>query len=134
MRPLYYAVLLVLAVGSLMGLVIYSHGEPKNPTLSPKELTEIRNEQLEYLRAQIIVQKPETQLAIERAMQTVPEYKRFAEVRDKLQKTVDAVFISRKIKTEDWALCDGPGAAPCEKVAAGEIALRPQPKKDAGKK
>ena len=39
-----------------------------------------------------------------------------------------AVFTLRKLKLDEWALCDGPAAGPCADVKAGALGIRAVPK------
>lgn len=64
------------------------------------------------------------------ALQATPQYQAAQAAQSKRQQTIGAVYQKYKVG-QDKALCDGPGAPPCEGVAVGELVFREAPKPEA---
>ena len=84
------------------------------PALSDKEQVTIRTAQVRLLKAQ---------QAIAQAQEA------FSREQSDFGAKINALYASRKIKPEQYGLCDGPGPTPCEKASAGELTLQPVEKK-----
>lgn len=107
-------------VAFVFAVMLTACAQSKAPTLTLQEKLDIRQAQNEILRANDALQKS-------------AEYQKTINAQAQLNKVGTAVYTSRKLKFDDYSLCDGPGPAPCENVPAGDIVLRPRPKQDAKK-
>src|ERR1035438_5317526 len=85
------------------------------------------NEKLAILKAQNAI------LRAQDALQKTPQYQQYMTAQAELQKVANEAYASRKIKFEDWTLCDGPGVGVCADVPAGEIAFRATKKEEVKK-
>lgn len=98
--------------------------EPAKPPasvapVSTDEEIQILSDEKEQLSAQ---------QALNAVIQALPQYKRAMAANDQLQKDAMAIYSSRKVTNQQYALCDGPSQPGCEDVKQGRIALRPVPK------
>jgi hypothetical protein len=72
------------------------------------------------------------QQAFQAAAEALPQYRVFTEAQAAKQKKVADLFAKYKVPGDKY-LCDGPGAAPCERVAVGKMAFEDPPKVEAKK-
>ncbi len=71
-------------------------------------------------------------------LKATPQFKAWEAANDAMNKAYAGVFTSRHVTDQEFAICDGPGTAPCEKVAKGDMVLvakgKPAAAADAAKK
>jgi hypothetical protein len=72
------------------------------------------------------------QQAFQVAAEALPQYRAFTEAQAAKQKKVADLFAKYKVPGDKY-LCDGPGAAPCERVAVGRMAFEDPPRTEAKK-
>lgn len=79
--------------------------------LSSEEAVELREIQVEVLQAELNLRNAQDEVSRGRTA---------------LGNKVQEAFSKRKITTDDYSLCAGPGAAECGDVPKGKIVLRPK--------
>ena len=99
--------------------------------ITDAEKIKVLQDQKEMLAANAEYQKKVTEA--NDALKATPEYQRVLAAQSQLQKDGQEIYSSRKLKPEDYALCDGPTPGACADVKAGEIALKAKPKAEAKK-
>ncbi len=117
-------------VGTLLALGFLVFAQEKLTITPPShdEVMAIMNAEIDEARTQSALNQ-----AAADAIAKLPEKAAHDAAMQRLNQTIDQVFISRKITGKDATLCHGPREGVCSGVKPGEIALLPNPKPEAKK-